>query len=123
MAGKSPIGWFEIHVKDFDKAKDYYGKLFGWEFHLSQSTKSHYWNINTGEGSIGGGFMKKEKPEHEGQSVLIYVEVEDIENTLKNVNELGGKIHTAKTLINEKAGYFALFYDNDGNLIGLWSKN
>lgn len=123
MAGKNPIGWFEIHVKDFEKAKDFYGKLFGWEFKLSQGSKSHYWNIYTGEGSIGGGFMKKEKPEHEGQAVLIYVEVEDIGLTLKNVDGLGGKTHTPKTLINEKAGCFALFYDIDGNLIGLWSKN
>lgn len=123
MSGKNPIGWFEIHVKDFDKARDFYGKLFSWEFNLSQGSKSQYWNIFTAEGSIGGGFMKKDKPEHEGQAVLIYVEVEDIEATLNKATELGGKAHTPKTLINEKAGYFALFYDNDNNLIGLWSKN
>jgi len=123
MSGKNPIGWFEIHVKDFDKARDFYGKLFSWEFNLSQGSKSQYWNIFTAEGSIGGGFMKKDKPEHEGQAVLIYVEVEDIEATLNKATELGGKTHTPKTLINEKAGYFALFYDNDNNLIGLWSKN
>jgi hypothetical protein len=123
MAGKNPIGWFEIHVKDFDKARDFYGKLFSWEFNLSQGSKSQYWNIFTAEGSIGGGFMKKSKPEHEGQAVLIYVEVEDIEATLNKAAELGGKTQTPKTLINEKAGYFALFYDNDNNLIGLWSKN
>ncbi len=123
MAEKNPIGWFEIHVKDFDKARDFYGKLFNWEFNLSQSTKTQYWNIFTGDGSIGGGFMKKEKPEHEGQAVVLYVSVENIDSTLKNVQELGGKTFTPKTLINEKAGYFALFYDNDNNLIGLWSKN
>lgn len=123
MAGKNPIGWFEIFVKDFNKAKEFYGKLFNWEFNLSQSTKTQYWNIFTGEGSIGGGFMKKEKPEQEGQAVILYVSVEDIDGTLKIVNELGGRTYTPKTLINENAGYFALFYDNDNNLIGLWSKN
>ncbi|MFA5010820.1 MAG: VOC family protein [Ignavibacteria bacterium] len=123
MAGKNPIGWFEIFVKDFDKAKEFYSKLFNWDFNLSQSTKTQYWNIFTGEGSIGGGFMKKEKPEQEGQAVILYVSVEDIDGTLKIVHELGGRTYTPKTLINENAGYFALFYDNDNNLIGLWSKN
>lgn len=123
MAGKNPIGWFEIHVKDFDKAREFYGGLFNWEFKLSQGSKSQYWNIFTGDNSIGGGFMKKDKPEHEGQAVLIYVEVENIEETLKKAGELGGGTLTPKTLINENAGYFALLNDNDGNTIGLWSKH
>ncbi len=123
MAAKNRIGWFEIHVHDFEKAKEFYGKLFNWKFKLSQGSKSHYWNIFTGEGSVGGGFMKKEKPEHDGHAVILYVETDDIEATLKKASELGGKIHTPKTLINENAGYFALFNDNDGNLLGLWSKN
>ena len=123
MAGKNPIGWFEIHVADFGEAIKFYGGIFNWEFKQSQGSKSLYWNIFTGEGSIGGGFMKKDKPEHEGQAVLIYIEVENIDDTLKKVIELGGKIHTTKTLINETAGSFGLFNDTDGNLIGLWSKN
>jgi hypothetical protein len=123
MAGKNPIGWFEIHVTDFDNAIKFYGGIFNWEFKQSQGSKSLYLNIFTGEGSIGGGFMKRDNPEQEGQAVLIYIEVENIDDTLKKAVELGGKIHTAKTLINETAGSFGLFNDTDGNLIGLWSKN
>ena len=122
MAGKNPIGWFEIHVSDFDAARKFYGELFSWEFKLSQGSKSLYWNIFTGENSIGGGFMKKSEPEHNGQAIIIYVETEDIEGTLKKAVELGGKIDTAKTLISESAGYFALLKDLDNNLIGLWSE-
>lgn len=122
MAVKNAIGWFEIHVKDFDSAIKFYGGLFNWEFKQSQGSKSLYWNIFTGEGSIGGGFMKKDKPEHEGTAVIIYIEVENIEDTLNKAAELGGKVHTPKTLINENAGSFGLFNDPDGNLIGLWSK-
>ncbi len=123
MAGKNPIGWFEIHVKDFDEAIKFYGGIFSWEFKQSQGVKSLYWNIFTGEGSIGGGFMKKNSPEHNGNAVLIYIEVEDIRETIKKAVELGGAQHTEKTLINENAGSFGLFNDPDGNLIGLWSKN
>ena len=52
-----------------------------------------------------------------------YNEAENIEDTLSKAAELGGKINTHKTLINETAGSFGLFNDTDGNLIGLWSKN
>lgn len=123
MAVKNAIGWFEIHVNDFDAAMKFYGGIFSWEFKQSQSTGSSYWNIFPGEGSIGGGFMKKEKPEHTGSAVILYIEVDNIDETLKKTAELGGKIHTTKTLINENAGSFGLFNDPDGNLIGLWSKN
>ncbi len=123
MSTKHHIGWFELYVNDFDKSKDFYNLLFGWEFNLSQSSDSPYWNIYTGEGSIGGGLMKKEVPEHSGQSVVLYVETDNIENTLKKAVSLGGSIVTPKTLINENAGHFALFSDLDGNIIGLWAKD
>lgn len=122
MANKHPIGWFEICVNDFEKAKDFYGNLFGWEFKLSKSTSGDYWNINTGDNSPGGGFMKKTEPSQNGQSIILYVETDDINSTLSRAEQLGGKIITSKTIISETSGYFALFNDLDGNLIGLWGR-
>ena len=46
-------------LKISTKATKVYGEIFNWEFKQSQDPKSLYWNIFTGEGSIGGGFMKK----------------------------------------------------------------
>jgi hypothetical protein len=122
MSSQHHIGWFELYVNDFEKSKDFFSQLFGWEFNLSQGTNSPYWNIKTGEGSIGGGLMKKEVPEHSGQSVVLYIETDNIEETLSKAVSLGGSLITPKTLINENAGYFALFNDIDGNVIGLWGK-
>lgn len=123
MSERNPIGWFEIHVSDFDAAKKFYGEVFGWEFKISQASKGAYWNIFTGENSIGGGFMKKSKPEHKGQAIILYVEVEDIDKILQKAVEAGGVIDTPKTHISDAAGYYALLKDNDNNTIGLWSKN
>ena len=115
------IGWFEIHVHDFDQARKFYGDLFGWTFKQSQGSKSLYWNISTGDNSVGGGFMKKTLPEHDGQAVILYMETDNIEGTLNKAASLGGKIHTPKTKISDNAGFFGLFNDPDGNLMGLWS--
>jgi len=117
-----PIGWFEIYINDFERAKNFYGELFGWEFQLSQGSRTLYWNINTGNGSLKGGFAKKSKSEHEGQSVILYVEVDSIEETINKAIKLGGKTETPKTLISESAGYFALIKDYDNNVIGVWSE-
>jgi predicted enzyme related to lactoylglutathione lyase len=123
MSAKNPIGWFEITVNDFDKAKNFYTQLFGWEFRLSQASKTLYWNIYTGKETIGGGLLKKSKPEHNGQAIMLYVEVEDIEAILNKAVSLGGSIEKPKTLISETAGYFGLLLDLDKNTIGLWSRS
>jgi hypothetical protein len=121
MSGKNPIGWFEIRVSDFEKAKNFYSQIFDWEFKLSQGSKTIYWNIYTGENNVGGGFTKRELSEQRGQSIIIYIEVEDINLTLEKIKSLGGHIEQEKTLISETAGYFAIFKDLDENIMGLWS--
>lgn len=121
MAGKNPIGWFEIKVTDFEKAKNFYSQIFDWEFKLSQGSKTIYWNIYTGENTVGGGFTKRELSEQQGQSIIIYIEVEDIDFVVEKIKSLGGKISQEKTLISETAGYFAIFKDLDENTMGLWS--
>lgn len=120
---KHRIGWFELYVNDFGKSKDFYSGLFGWNFHESVSMGKSYWNINTGEDSLGGGLTKKTTKENSGQSVVLYVETDDIEATLNKAKSLGAKVETGKTQISESAGYFALFTDIDGNVVGLWSKS
>lgn len=123
MAAEHHIGWFELYVSDFEKAKEFYSALFGWQFNKSTTLGNpYYWIINTGEGSVSGGLMKKTEPQHSGQAVVLYAETEDIDGTLKKAETLGGKTVKAKTLISDKAGYFALFLDIDGNTMGLWSK-
>lgn len=122
MSGKNSIGWFEIKVTDFERAKKFYSQIFDWEFKLSQGSKTIYWNIYTGENTVGGGFTKRELSEQKGQSIIIYIEVEDINATLENIKSLGGKIISNKTLISETAGYYGIFKDLDDNTIGLWSK-
>ena len=122
MSIKNPIGWFEICVTDFEKAKNFYSSIFDWEFKLSQASDTTYWNIYTGEESIGGGLTIREASDNIGQSIILYTEVENIDETLEMVSKSGGEIEEGKTLISESAGYYGLFKDLDGNTMGLWAK-
>jgi hypothetical protein len=46
---------------------------------------------------------------------------EDVNESLERVEPAGGKIVVPKTKITDEYGYFALFQDTEGNLVGLHS--
>ncbi len=50
-------------------------------------------------------------------------ELSDIDATLARVSEMGGRTLVPKTRISEEHGHFALFLDNVGNRLGLWSSS
>ena len=52
----------------------------------------------------------------------MYIEAEDIESKLKEIETAGAKIIKGKTGISPEFGFFALFADPSGNTIGLWGK-
>ncbi len=113
------ICYVEIPSEDFEKAKKFYGGLFNWQFDYMK--EMDYLVFKAAEG-LGGGFCKgystADKP-----GILFYIDVEDIEVTIKKAEELGGKTIKGKTQISPDIGYFALLADLEGNQIGLWAKS
>jgi predicted enzyme related to lactoylglutathione lyase len=54
---------------------------------------------------------------------LVYLNAgKNLEGVLSRVEPAGGRVVMGKTLINESAGYFALFVDSEGNKLALHSK-
>jgi len=109
------FNWVEIRVRDLEKAGNFYGSLFDWKITGDQNKDFAYWLIDTGE-KPGGGLwrMPKEKP----CCVLVYILVDDIDETLEKVIKLGGKVVVPKSKENGTA--MATFADPDGNLFGLY---
>ncbi len=98
---------------------DFYTKLFGWKHEQAQGD---YWMFDAGDGT-GGGYnplgtsgLFEVKP----GEVIVYVNTSDIEASLANVEELGGKTITPKTAI-PGMGWFAIFADPTGNKVGLYT--
>ncbi len=105
----------EIPCTDFDKAKAFYEEVFGWT--TNYMPEQDYMLFETG-GDLNGGFYKS--PEHVGrQGVVNYIHVEDIEKTLEAIHRHGGQTIVAPKQVAE-TGWFALFSDPDGNVLGLW---
>jgi predicted enzyme related to lactoylglutathione lyase len=105
----NPIVHFELMVSDPDKAKEFYGKVFDWEF--NDTEMPGYTMISTGK-DPGGGMMKK--PDEAPQFALsVYYLVDDIDEIMKKVEAAGGRVGMPKTEI-PNVGYWAFFLDPDG---------
>lgn len=121
-AGAGKVVWFEIPVKDVERAKNFYRELFNWSYSLFVDFQKDYWKIDIGQDELAGGFIKKTTT-HDGSMPLIYFSVKDITESLKKAEQLGGKVITGKTMITKEAGYFARLSDPDQNTIAIWSQD
>jgi uncharacterized protein len=110
------ICYFELLASDMAASSAFYQQLFDWQVH-AHGEGGCYSVVKPGGGIEGG--LSLEMPE--GNRVTIYIEVEDIEAKLKEIEAAGGKTIHPKTLINEDYGYFAYFADPAGTTMGLWS--
>ncbi len=116
----SSIVWFEIPADNPERAKKFYGSLFGWKIERFPGM-TDYWHIDTGGGddTPDGGLMKRVHPE---QPITNYVAVSSVDKAAANVEKLGGKICKAKTAVPQM-GYFAICQDTENNMFALWERN
>lgn len=118
----NPVNWFEIPVSNIERAKTFYEKVFGYELSMNEIGRMKMvWFPMTEDATGATGTLIKAEgytPSHEG--TLVYFSVDDIEGTLKKVNEQGGKILKQKMSIGEW-GFVAHFEDCEGNRVALHS--
>jgi predicted enzyme related to lactoylglutathione lyase len=105
----NPLCHFEFLVSDTKKSREFYGKVFDWEF--EQDDKMDYTMIRTGS-EPGGGMMKK--PDQAPMFALAeYFCVDNIEETLKKAMDAGASPGAPKSEI-PGIGWWAMFMDPDG---------
>lgn len=109
------FGHIEIPTTNFQKAKKFFGGVFGWTFEDRPEIK--YVLFKTG-GSPNGGFYLVKKMPKKGQ-VNVYIEVEDIDAILKEIKKAKGKVLLKKTQVGSM-GWFAQFATPDGCFLSLW---
>ena len=111
------IVWFEIPADKPERAKAFYGKLFGWKINPFPSMPD-YQHIDTGgpDASPDGGLMKRMHP---GQPITNYILVPSVSKFMTKVKKLGGDICKAKTAV-PGMGYFAICQDTENNTFALW---
>jgi predicted enzyme related to lactoylglutathione lyase len=109
----SPIVHFEFHGRDREKLQNFYTSLFGWQVEAPPGME--YGLIReTGAGGIGGGIAGRP----EGPMVVIYMQVPDIEATIKQAEAMGGKLLMPASEV-PGGPTIAMFADPEGNPVGL----
>ena len=115
------IVWFEIPADNLERAKSFYGALFGWKMEKFPGPMD-YWHIDTGgaDASPDGGLMKRQNPGQQG--ITNYILVPSVDQSAAKVQKLGGKICMPKSAVPQM-GYFVICQDTENNTFALWEKN
>ena len=116
MRKVNPVCHIKIPAPDMHKAREFYGKLFGWEISVLPGGTYAFFK----DGGDGGAFCAQSKPSDDG--VRLFISVDDIPAKLKEIVAAGGQEVTPKTKISDEFGYFAFFRDTNSGKMGLWSK-
>jgi predicted enzyme related to lactoylglutathione lyase len=141
---QSLINWFEIPVTDFKRAVFFYEKVFrNVKFELTEFNGIPHaiFRSNTNENfPVSGALVETQNSIVETpRSIIFFNGNQGMTEILDRVTANGGTIKTPKTLIKNKLqdgssqipktlidgkeGYFAYFYDTEGNLLGLYANS
>ncbi|HJV63615.1 MAG TPA: VOC family protein [Albitalea sp.] len=117
------LNWFEIPVRDLDRAQAFYEKLLGAPLRREsmgpQSTLAVF--PYEQKAGVGGCLLAGEtapKPSSEG--TLVYLDASpSLDAVLARVEAAGGRIATPKVQLPDGMGCFAHITDTEGNRVGL----
>ncbi|MEM8943309.1 MAG: VOC family protein, partial [Pseudomonadota bacterium] len=109
-----PIVHFEIGCTDTVETKAFLQGLFDWEFDGPESGPT----IETGSSSGLHGHLVALAPEW-GPYVTVYVQVDDLVESVAKARSLGGKVLVEPVAIPGQ-GRFAWITPPEGQIIGLW---
>lgn len=116
---------FEIHADDIERAKRFYGNVFGWTFedYSGATGGDPYWGVITGpedQPGINGGLMQRRGAADQGfvNAYVCTIGVEDFDATAARIIGEGGQVALPKMAITGMAwqGYFI---DPERNVFGI----
>jgi hypothetical protein len=111
------ISHIEIPSSDLVQTKDFFNKVFGWEF---KPFGNGYMLFNNHKGIMVG--IRQVHKVNSGDTTVFHINVTDIDSTLNIIKSNGGSIFKEKSII-PAMGWYALFKDPQGNIIGLYQKH
>lgn len=122
----SAISWFEIPATDLDRATKFYETIFGISLIPMDmpSIKMRMFPIDDPMTGIGGAIVDSggfHKPSGTDGPLIYLNGNPDLQTVLDKVVDAGGTIMMGKTEISPEYGFMAVFFDTEGNRIGLHS--
>ncbi len=118
--GPGRIAWFDLTTSNLAQSKEFYGKLFDWEFTPVQGTDLAAEIVSRGTAI---GTLRVAEGKISGFNGVVYVQVTDIQASCKKATELGGTIPPGFPFnLPGGIGAIALVVDPSGHPVGMYSR-
>jgi predicted enzyme related to lactoylglutathione lyase len=114
--------WFDLSSSDIERAKSFYGELFGW---TTVDTGPEFGNYNIaskGGADLCGMAGKMPGMENVPDAWTTYLAVEDVEAAAEKVKAVGGQVMFEPMEIGDQ-GSMTVIADPSGAVVGLWQPN
>lgn len=115
MHNEGQFVWHDLATYDPETAKDFYSRVFGWNFELLTSGENYYYVIKNGDIPIGGMFKLADKYGKEAEWISS-MSVPDVNAAVEHNTLAGGKT-IFKTAVFKGRGKTALVQDPQGAFI------
>ena len=118
------VVWFEIPVKDLQRAMNFYSKVMGIKMAPMEMgpLKMAFFPYEQGTNAVSGALVESKEYTPSTKGTLVYLNGgNDLSTQLKRVKGAGGKVVKEKMSIGEY-GFMAVFEDTEGNRVALHSQ-
>lgn len=120
----NPVGWFEIHVADMNRAARFYENVFDQKLVAmpseDPSIQMMMFDGDTNARGITGALVKHPMKKPSSDGALVYFSCDDCAITEKSISQHKGQIYKSKFSIGVN-GFISIVGDSEGNAIGLHS--
>jgi len=118
--GPGRVAWFDITTTDLARSKEFYGKLFAWEFTAVPGTDQAAEIVSRGT-SIGT--IRVAEGAISGFNGVVYIQVADIKAGCEKAKALGGTVVPGFPFdLPDGGGAVGLVVDPAGHPIGMYSR-
>jgi uncharacterized protein len=120
--GAGRVAWFDITTTNMTQSKEFYGRLFDWQF---ESLPGPYADLAAEIVSRGTsiGTLRKAEGAISAYDGVVYIQVDDVQASCRKAAELGGKVVPGFPFnLSNGAGAIGLVVDPAGHPIGMYSR-
>ncbi|WP_343051441.1 VOC family protein [Pseudaquabacterium terrae] len=113
--------WFEIPVRDLDRAQAFYEKLLAKALRREAMGPQTLAVIPYDQAGVGGALLAGDHiPDPSPNGTLVYLNAEpSLDSAVERAVAAGGRIATPRVELPEGMGCFAHVIDSEGNRVGL----
>ena len=118
--GPGRIAWFDITTTNLAQSREFYGKLFDWQFTALQGTDLAVEIVSSGTAI---GTLRRAEGKISPFNGVVYVQVTDIQASCNKAKDLGGTVVPGFPFdLSDGTGAIGLVADPAGHPLGMYSR-